>query len=211
MKVLLFNGSPHKEGNTAFALKAAAAELEAAGIETELIDVGANQIQSCTACNRCARNRDCKCALPDDGVNGWIDKIKEADGIVLGSPVYFGESTASIKAFLDRAFYVAMNNGDPFRFKAGAALVAVRRSGGRTALDTLMRYFESAEMIAPFAANWNIIFGAKPGDAQQDAEGMQATRSLGRNMAWLLKTMELGKTSIPIPKAERSTYTNMIR
>jgi len=159
---VLFNGSPRKGGNTAYALKAVAAVLE-------------------------------------------------AEGFLFGSPVYFGEPTAFMKAFLDRAFYVALSNRNPFRFKAGAALVVLRRNGGRTALDTLMRHFQASEMIMPSATSWNVVFGVEPGEVEQDAEGMQTLRSLGRNLAWLLKTLELGKTSIPIPKVERYTYTNMIR
>lgn len=211
MKVLLFNGSPREKGNTAHALRAVAAVLEAEGIGTELIHVGAGQLQSCTGCNSCAKLRDGKCTLPDDGVNGWIEKMREADGFLLGSPVYFGEPTAVMKAFLDRAFFAAGNSGNLFRFKAGAALVVLRRPGGRTALDALLRYFGYAEMIVPFAANWNMVFGLKPGEAEQDVEGMQAARNLGRNLAWLLKAMELGKANIPVPEFERRAYTSMIR
>ena len=138
-------------------------------------------------------------------------KMKEADGIILGSPVHFSSISATMKAFLDRAFYVAGNHGGLFRHKVGAAVVAVRRSGGLPAVDQLNHYLSYAEMIIPTSNYWNVIHGTAPGEALEDEEGVQIMRILGRNMAWLLKLVANGEGSVEEPRRERKVYTNFIR
>lgn len=211
MKILAINGSPNAQGNTWFALQTAGAELEKMGIEVEYLHIGHQAIRGCTACNQCARNKDERCVLPDDGVNGWIQQMKEADGFLLGSPVHYSSIGATMKAFLDRAFYVAGANGGLFRHKAGATLVAARRSGGVSAFDQLNHYVLYAEMMIPTANYWNVIHGAKPGDAAQDGEGVQIMRILGKNMAYLLQLMENGRNAVVPPEQESKTRTNFVR
>ncbi|MCL2336539.1 MAG: flavodoxin family protein [Firmicutes bacterium] len=210
MQVAAFNGSPNKEGNTYHALKTVAAELEKAGIATEIIQVGNKLIRGCLACGKCAKNKNEKC-VTDDEVNQWIQKIKAADGIIFGSPVHYASIGATMKAFLDRAFYVAGANGNLFRHKVGAAVVAVRRTGGMTALDQLNHYLTYAEMLVPTANYWNVIHGATPGEALQDLEGMQIMGLLGKNMAWLLKLVENGKGAVQAPAPEAKVRMNFIR
>jgi len=211
MKVVAFNGSPRKEGNTYHALKAVCTQLEAEGIETEIIWTGGQDIKNCRACNMCARNRDEKCVLQGDDVNEWIQKMKDADGILLGSPVHFSGIAAGFKAFLDRAFYVCGNNGSLLRHKIGAAVTAVRRSGGVSTVDGLYHYLNYSEMLLPTSNYWNVIHGTKPGDAEQDGEGMQVMEVLGQNMAWLMKLKEYGKDAVPAPEKVKKTFTNFIR
>ena len=211
MKVVAFNGSPRKEGNTYHALKAVCASLEANGIETEIIWTGGQDIKNCRACNMCARNRDEKCVLQGDSVNEWIQKMKEADGILLGAPVHFAGMAAGFKAFLDRAFYVCGNNGSMLRHKVGAAVTAVRRSGGVATMDGLYHYLNYSEMLLPTSNYWNVTHGTKPGDTVEDGEGMQIMDVLGQNMAWLLKLKEYGKDAVPAPEKTKKTFTNFIR
>jgi len=210
MRVAAFNGSPNKEGNTYHALRIVADELEKEGIETEITHVGNKLIRRCLACGKCRKNKDERCVTQDE-VNDWIAKMKEADGIILGSPVHFSSISAAMKAFLDRAFYVAGNNGGLFRHKVGAAVVAVRRSGGLPALDQLYHYLGYAEMIIPTSNYWNVIHGTAPGEALQDEEGVQIMRVLGQNMAWLLKLRANGQGSVGEPQKERKVYMNFIR
>ncbi|SNS85976.1 Multimeric flavodoxin WrbA [Anaerovirgula multivorans] len=211
MKVVAFNGSPNKEGNTYHAIKVVVDELEKEGIETEIIHVGNKSIRGCTACNQCVKNRNEKCALPEDGVNEWIQKMKGAEGIILGSPVHYSAIGGTMKSFLDRAFYVAGMNGGLLRHKIGASVVAVRRSGGLPTFDQLNNYINYSEMLMPTSNYWNVIYGTKPGEALQDGEGVQIMRVLGKNMAWLMKLVENGKGSVEAPERERKTYTNFIR
>lgn len=211
MKVVAFNGSPHKEGNTYLAIKTVLAEIEKEGIETEIIHVGNKNIRGCMACYKCARSKDEQCSIKDDDVNQWIQKIKEADGIILGSPVHYASIGSTMKAFLDRAFYVSSSNGGMFRHKVGATVVAVRRSGGVSTFDHLNHYILYSEMFMPSSNYWNVIHGTKPGDALQDEEGLQIMRVLGKNMAWLMKLLENGKKYINGPEQERKMMTNFIR
>jgi len=190
MRVVLFNGSPRPDGNTALLLRAVADELEKAGAKTEFVQVGGRALRGCAACFRCADAMDRKCALPDDGVNEWIGKMAEADGIVLGSPVYFGTVTAEMKALMDRCGMTCRMNGDLLRRKAGAAVVAVRRAGGMCAFDTLNHFFTIAEMVIPGSSYWNVAFGLEKGEAAADEEGMATMRRLGENMAWLIKKLK---------------------
>jgi multimeric flavodoxin WrbA len=158
----------------------------------------------------CYKNKNERCII-DDEVNEWIQKMKEADGIILGSPVYFSSIAGTMKAFLDRAFYVASANGNFLRHKVGASVVAVRRSGGVSTFNQLNNYINYAEMLMPSTNYWNVIHGAKAGEALQDEEGVQIMRVLGKNMAYLLKLIQNGKDNIEKPEREKKVYTNFIR
>lgn len=210
MKVVAFNGSPRPNGNTYQALKLVLAELEKEGIEGEIIQVGDKVIRGCLACGKCVRNKNERCAI-DDEVNDWIQIMKEADGLILGSPIHYSGIAATMKAFLDRAFYVASANGGLFRHKVGAAVAAVRRSGGVAAFDQLYHYLHYAEMFLPTSNYWNVIHGTRPGEASQDEEGVQIMRILGKNMAYLLKLIAQGKDKVLAPEQEKKVYTNFIR
>ncbi|MDD4776085.1 MAG: flavodoxin family protein [Syntrophomonas sp.] len=211
MKVVAFNGSPHKEGNTYQALKMVLEELEKEGIETEIVNVGNKKVAGCVACLKCHKSKDQRCAQTKDKVNDWIQKMNSADGIILGSPVHFASASATMTAFLDRAFYVAGANGGLFRHKVGTAVVAVRRAGATVTLDQLHRYLLYAEMFLPSSNYWNIIHGALEGEALQDAEGCQTMRVLGRNMAFLMKSLEHSHLDCQRPEQERKVFTNFIR
>ena len=210
MKVVAFNGSPKKEGNTYQAIKIAAEQLERENIEVEIIHVGNKKILGCTGCNSCFKTRDEKCII-DDEVNIWIQKMKQADGIIFGSPVHFSALSATMKAFLDRAIYVGSANNSLYRHKVGASVIAVRRSGGIPAFEQLNNYICYSQMLMPTSNYWNVIYGQKPGDALEDAEGNQIMRVLGKNMAWLMKLVELGEGKIEKPEQERKIYTNFIK
>lgn len=210
MKVVAFNGSPKKEGNTYHAIKILAEQLEKENIEVEIIHVGNKNLRGCTACNSCFKTRDERCII-DDEVNGWIQKMKEADGIVFGSPVHFSDITAEMKAFLDRATYVASANKSLFRHKVGVGITAVRRSGGLPAYNQLNNYIGYSEMVMPTSNYWNVIYGRAPGEVLQDEEGTQILRILGKNMAWLLKLIEFGEGKIEKPEVEKKVYTHFIR
>lgn len=211
MKVIAINGSPHPQGNTYQALKVVGDELTKENIEFEILQIGNQPIRGCMGCNMCFKNRNEKCVMTTDSLNDLIQKMKTADGILLGSPVHYSGIAGTMKCFLDRAFYVAGANGDWFRHKIGAALVAVRRSGGSSTLDGLYHYLSYAEMLIPTSNYWNIIHGLKPGEILQDAEGMQIMQVLGRNMAWLLKMREQTKETVTPPEATRKTMMNFIR
>jgi multimeric flavodoxin WrbA len=208
MKVVAFNGSPKKEGNTYHAIKMVAEELEKEGIEVEFVHVGNKTIKGCLACNVCVKNNNEKCII-DDEVNEWIQKMKMADGIILGSPVHYSAIGGTMKSFLDRAFYVA--NSGLFRHKVGTAVVAVRRSGGIPTFNQLNNYINYAEMLMPSTNYWNVIHGMAPGEAVEDEEGKQIMRVLGKNMAWLMKLVENGKGTVKEPERESKILTNFIR
>ena len=210
MKTVAFNGSPNKNGNTYHAIRMVADELEGAGIETEIVHVGNKAIRGCLACGQCFKNKNERC-IQDDEVNEWIQKMKQADGIVLGSPVHFSAVGGTMKSFLDRAYYVAGVNGGLLRHKVGAAVVAVRRSGGLPTFNQLNNFLCYAEMLVPGSNYWNVIHGTRPGEATQDEEGRQIMRTLGRNMAWLMKLVEYGKGAVPEPEREDKIYMNFIR
>lgn len=210
MKVVAFNGSPNREGNTYHALKMVADELELEGIETEIVHVGNKVIRGCTACGGCVKNKNEQCVLPGDEVNDWIRKMKGADGIILGSPVHYAAMAGTMKSFLDRAFYVASVNDGMLRHKVGASVVAVRRSGGLPAFDQLNNFLMYSEMLLPTSNYWNVIHGTRPGEVTQDTEGMQIMRVLGKNMAWLMKLVENGRGMVAPPEREAKTYLNFI-
>jgi multimeric flavodoxin WrbA len=210
MKVVAFNGSPNKEGNTYLALHMVTAELEKAGVETEIVHVGNKVIRGCLACGGCLKNKNEQCVIPGDEVNGWIQKMKGADGIILGSPVHYAAMGGTMKSFLDRAFFVTGVNDSMLRHKVGASVVAVRRSGGLTTFDQLNNFLMYAEMLIPTSNYWNVIHGRSQGEVTQDIEGVQIMRVLGKNMAWLLKLVEHGKDAVVPPEREPKEFFSFI-
>jgi multimeric flavodoxin WrbA len=211
MNVVAINGSPHKAGNTFHALSIVGKQLEQAGIGFEIVHIGNKPVRGCSACGMCAKNRDEKCAMKDDGVNDAIQKMKNADGIILASPVHYAGIAGTMKCFLDRAFYVSGSNGGLFRNKTGASVVAVRRTGGSFTFDNLNHYLLYSEMQIATSNYWNIIHGRTPGEVLEDAEGAQIMEVLGNNMAWQLKMREATKESIPAPAPVQKVMTNFIR
>ena len=189
MKVVAFNGSPREDGNTAILLRYVLAELEQEGIETELVQIGGRYINGCIACEECKRNKDGRCSQTGDILNECIEKILAADGVVLGSPTYFADVTPEMKALIDRAGYVARANDNMFRHKVGAAVVAVRRAGSIHAYDTMNHFFLINEMIVPGSSYWNLGIGRDKGEVERDEEGIRTMKTLGRNMAWVLKKL----------------------
>jgi multimeric flavodoxin WrbA len=187
MKVVAFNGSARKDGNTAILINQALEELEKQGIETEMVQLSGQRIRGCTACYKCFDSKDKKCAVTEDAMNEYIARMLDADAIILASPTYFADVSAELKALIDRAGLVARANDNMFRRKVGAAIVAVRRAGAIHAFDTINHFFLIGEMIIPGSSYWNVGLGLKKGDAENDEEGLQTMQHLGRNMAWLLK------------------------
>ena len=211
MKVVAINGSPKKDGNTNQALQLVGKQLELQGIEFEVIHIGHKPIRGCTACGNCFKNRDEKCSMKDDGVNEAIQKMKLADGIILGSPVYYAGIAGTMKSFLDRAFYVSGSNGGFFRNKVGASVVAVRRTGGSFTFDNLNHYLLYSEMMIATSNYWNIIHGRTPGEVHEDAEGVQIMEVLGKNIAWQLKMREATRDTIPAPTPTAKVMTSFVR
>ena len=187
MKVVAFNGSARRDGNTAILINTVLAELEREGIETELYQLSGKKIRGCMACYKCKENKDRRCAVKNDVVNECIEKMLAADGIILGSPTYFSDVTAEMKALIDRAGMVAIANDGAFKRKVGAAVVAVRRGGSQHTFDSINHLFTISQMIIPGSSYWNVGFGRQIGDVNSDEEGMGIMRTLGQNMAWLLK------------------------
>jgi multimeric flavodoxin WrbA len=187
MKVIAFNGSARKDGNTAILLQRALNTIEAESIETELIQIAGQQIRGCTACKTCFETKNQRCIIEEDKVNEYIQKMIKADGILLGSPTYFGMMSPEMKALIDRAGFVARAQPDMLKYKVGAAVVAVRRAGGMTTFDAINHFFLISQMIVPGSIYWNIGIGHKKGDVEADEEGMKTMENLGRNIAWLLK------------------------
>ncbi len=189
MKVVAFNGSPRPEGNTASLIRMVFAELEREGIETELVQLGGQAVRGCTACYQCSQRRDKRCVLGDDIINDCIAKIDAADGVLLGSPTYFANMSTETKALVDRAGLVAKVNGDLFQRKVGAAVVAVRRAGSVHTFDSINHFFTINQMIIPGSIYWNLGVGREQGEVKEDNEGCRTMRTLGQNMAWLLKKL----------------------
>jgi multimeric flavodoxin WrbA len=189
MRVVAFNGSARKGGNTAIMLKTALAEMEAEGIRTELVELSGVHLQGCDACYTCQKRKDKRCVVDTDPLNEYVEKMLAADGILLGSPVYFSDVTANMKALIERAGLVARVNGDLLQRKVGAGVVAVRRGGAIHTFDTLLHFFTIGQMIVVGSSYWNDGIGREPGAVQKDEEGMQTMRNLGRNMAWALKKL----------------------
>ncbi|EKQ56524.1 MULTISPECIES: flavodoxin family protein [unclassified Clostridium] len=209
MKVLLINGSPKAKGCTYTALCEVAKELEKENIETEIFHVGNKPISGCIGCGGCHKSGAGKCVYSDDIVNVALEKAKEADGFIIGSPVHYAAPSGSITSFLDRLFY---SGGSNFAYKPGAAIVSCRRGGSTAAFDQLNKYFTIANMPVVSSQYWNMVHGNTPEEVIQDLEGMQTMRTLGKNMAWLLKSIQAGKEAgISLPEKEPRIATNFIR
>ena len=189
VKVVAFNGSARKDGNTAILLRRVLQVLEAEGIETELIQLAGQQIHGCSACGVCRKVKNKQCKIVNDNVNLYIEKMAGADGIILGSPTYFSMMTSEMKALIDRAGYVAMGNDAMFKRKVGAAVVAVRRAGAIPTFDAINHFFLISQMIVPGSSYWNVGIGNEKGDVEKDEEGLKTMETLGKNMAWLLKQL----------------------
>ncbi|MBF0119306.1 MAG: flavodoxin family protein [Desulfobacterales bacterium] len=187
MKVVAFNGSPRNDGNTFRLINYVLAEIQNESISTELIQLGGKKIRGCIACFKCFENRNKKCSIENDVLNECIEKMIEADGIILGSPTYFANMTSELKACIDRAGMVSKANDDIFKRKVGAAIVAVRRAGAVHTFDSINHFFTISQMIIPGSSYWNIGIGLEKGDVGSDEEGIQTMKTLGQNMAWLIK------------------------
>lgn len=206
MKVLLVNGSPHAQGCTYTALCEVAAALEKQGIETELFQVGTKPISGCLGCGACIKTGKC---VIDDVVNEFVEKAKDADGFVFGSPVHYAGASGAITSFMDRVFY---GKGAVYANKPAAAVMSCRRGGATATLDQLNKYFTISNMPIVSSQYWNMVHGNTPDEVRQDLEGLQTMRTLGINMAWLLKCIEAGKAAgIAMPEREAKVATNFIR
>ena len=189
MKVVALNSSSRKDGNTAILLNLVLDELKKEGIQTELIQLAGQSIAGCRACYKCSENKNRRCAVKKDILNDIIEKMENADGILLGSPTYFSDVSASMRAFIERCGFVTRANDFMFKRKVGAAVIVVRRAGAIPAFNSLNLFFHSLQMIMPGASYWSIGFGLAPGDVLKDEEGVQTMKNLGQNMAWLIKKL----------------------
>ncbi len=205
MKVLMINGSPHAEGNTARALDEMKAVLEAEGMEVELIQVGHLAVRGCTGCASCFKNKKC---IIDDVVNQLAEKLESTDGMVIGSPVYYASANGTLSSVLDRLFYSAKFDK---RMKVGASVAVARRGGCSSTFDQLNKYFTISGMPVAAGQYWNSVHGAKPGEAEADGEGLQGMRTLAHNMSFLMKSIALGKEKYGLPEKEKSIWTNFVR
>ena len=190
MKVIAFNGSARKDGNTAILVNTVFKELKKAGIETEMVQLSGKKIRGCIACGKCYENKDKRCVVTNDILNDCIEKMVAADGIILASPTYFTDVSSEMKALIDRAGYVARANIHMFQRKVGAAVVAARRAGAIHTFDTLNDFFLISQMLSPAPPYWNIGMGLAPGDVKKDKEGLATMKMLGTNMAWLMKKLD---------------------
>ena len=209
MKVLLVNGSPHKNGCTNVALEEIAKTLKEEGIESEIYHIGNKPISGCMGCYACRKTG--KCVL-NDGVNEFVEKAKDFDGFIFGSPVHFAAISGAMTSFMDRVFYSFANHKEIFIHKPASAIVVARRAGTTAALDQLNKYFTITQMPIISGRYWNMVHGAVAEEVKQDLEGLQNMRVLARNMAWHLKCQEAGKKAgVPMPKQEETIFTNFIR
>ena len=205
MKVLLLNGSPNVNGNTARALEEMQKIFEEEHIETEVIQIGSKQIRGCCACQSCYKTKQC---VFDDEVNEVAKKFEECDGMVVGSPVYYASANGTLTAFLDRLFYSTRFDK---RMKVGASIAVARRGGCSATFDQLNKYFTISGMPVASSQYWNSVHGSLPGQVEQDAEGMQTMHTLAHNMSFLMKSIVLGKEQFGLPEREKGQYTNFIR
>jgi multimeric flavodoxin WrbA len=190
MKVIAFSGSARKDGNTAILVNTVFKELKKAKIETEMVQLAGKKISGCIACGKCFENKDKRCVVANDILNDCIEKMLEADGIILASPTYFADISANMKALIERSGFVARANNDMFRRKVGASVVAVRRGGAIHAFDSMNHFFFISQMIVPGSSYWNVGIGLGPGEVKGDEEGLMTMKTLGTNMAWLMKKLE---------------------
>jgi len=211
MKVMGFNGSARKDGNTSLLIRKVFDELEAEGIGTKLVNLGPQSVNGCLACMKCFEKKDGHCVQDKDSLNEWLDEMATADGIILGTPVYFANVSGQIKCFMDRAWMVARANGDMFKRKVGAAVVAGRRAGTVAAFHALNNYFTISEMVVVGSTYWNMGYGRAKGEALQDGEGLQTMANLGKNMAWLIKSINASREAVRAPEISMSVATNFIR
>lgn len=205
MKVLMINGSPHAQGNTALALREMEKIFAKCGIEVETVHVGNRAIRGCIACGYCFKNGKC---VVDDAVNEIAAKFADCDGLVLGSPVYYASANSTLTALLDRLFY---STSFDKTMKVGAAIAVARRGGCSATFDQLNKYFTISGMPVVSSQYWNSVHGGRPGEAEADAEGLQTMRTLARNMAFLMKSIALGKEKYGMPEKEKRQSTNFIR
>ena len=211
MKVLLVNGSPHEKGCTYTALTEVCKTLNEEGIDTEIFWIGIKPISGCIACKKCAELGKC---VFNDTVNEFVEKAKEADGFIFGTPVHYAAASGAITSFMDRVFYSAgcSKQSDIFRYKPASTVVSARRAGTTATYDQINKYFGITEMPIISSRYWNMVHGSTPEDVLQDEEGMQTMRILGRNMAYYLKCIEAGKKAgIELPKREKTILTNFIK
>lgn len=206
MKVIALNGSANKNGNTYQALQIVAVELEAHGIGVEIINVGEKNFRGCTGCHSCKETG--RCAISEPEFAEILEKMYEADGILLGSPVYYGGITGQMKSFLDRAFFSSTRG--QMRYKAASSIVVLRRAGAMSAYEQLNNYLLASEMLV-VPCQWMAVYGAQPGEIHEDKEGLQRLRNLGKNMAWLMKMKDMTKDTLPPPETEPRVFFNMIR
>lgn len=209
MKVLMINGSSNKNGCTFTALSTIAEVLNKEGIETEIVQIGADAIRDCIGCGACRKLKNNECIFKDDIVNEVIKKAETSDGFIFGSPVYYAHPSGRLLSLLDRAFFAG---GSGFKYKPGAAIVSARRAGTTASIDVITKHFTLNNMPVVSSNYWNMVHGNTPDQVRQDLEGIQIMQNLGTNMAWILKCIEAGnKAGIERPKAEDKIYTNFIR
>ena len=208
MKVLLLNGSPHPNGCTFRALSEVEKTLQQEGIETEIFHIGTEAIRGCMGCGMCRKNKLGRCIFGEDAVNVVIKKMEECDGLIVGSPVHYAGASGGITSFLDRMFY----STGGFAYKPGAAIVSCRRAGSTAALEQLNKYFMLMQMPVVASQYWNMVHGVNAEEVKQDLEGLQTMRTLGRNMAFLLRCKEAGlQAGVALPQQETPVFTNFIR
>lgn len=206
MKVLLVNGSPHAKGCTYTALSEVASGLEKEGIDTEIFQVGAKPISGCLGCGACQKTGHC---IIQDTVNEFLDQVEEADGFIFGSPVHFASASGMLTSFMDRAFY---GRGNLFAYKPAAAVMSCRRGGATATFEQINKYFTISNMPIVGSQYWNMVHGNTPEEVKQDLEGLQTMRTLGLNMAWLMKSIQAGKEAgITLPQREAKINTNFVR
>ena len=189
MKVVALNGSARKDGNTSILINLVFDELKKEGIETELIQLAGNPIAGCLACYKCFKNKNRRCSVNKDMLNDIIEKMLQADGIIIGSPTYFSDVTSGTRAFIERCGFVARANDYMFKYKVGAGVVAVRRAGAIPAFSSIMLFLHYMQMMIPGSSYWNIAIGREIGEVKKDAEGIQTMKTLGQNMVWLMKKL----------------------
>ena len=207
MKVLMLNGGVSPKGNTGIALAEVANTLAEQGIDTEVYHLPLAPARDCISCGKCSKLG--RCVFDDDGVNEFVEKAASADGFVFGTPVYYAHPAGRVLSFLDRVFY---SESGQFAFKPGACVTVARRGGCTASFDVMNKYFGIANMITVGSSYWNMVYGAKTGEAALDVEGMKTMRNLGRNMAWLLKSIEAGRAAgVPAPEVEGGSWMNFIR